>query len=225
MPVGTDWDEVGFAFNEPVVRGLLRGRYGYDGIVLTDWNLLEGTQMGDFVFGPNGWGLEDRSPAERLRLAFGAGVDQFGGDRCTQLVDAGHITTERLDASVRRILLEKFRLGLFDQHPVDPAHALQICGSSELVARGEQAQRDALVLLKDQTDSGDRLLPLTPGTRVFGDGIDPSQENRSDWSPWRHRRTATSSSSPSAPPTNRTTPLSAYSTAVRSPSRKTSSTR
>jgi beta-glucosidase len=173
MPVGTDWDEVGFAFNEPVVRGLLRGRYGFDGIVVTDWNLLEAVPMGDIMFGPNGWGLEDRTPAERLRIAFDAGVDQFGGDRCTHLVEElvgdGLITTERLDASVRRILLEKFRLGLFERRRVDPVAARTVCGSPELVACGTRAQRDSLVLLQ-ATESG--RPPLARGTRVYGDGID-----------------------------------------------------
>ena len=39
MPVGTEYEEVGFGFNKSVITGLLRERYGFDGIVCTDWGL------------------------------------------------------------------------------------------------------------------------------------------------------------------------------------------
>ena len=48
MPVGTPYEEVGFAFNRDVVTGLLRERYGFDGIVCSDWGLLnDRVVMGD----------------------------------------------------------------------------------------------------------------------------------------------------------------------------------
>ena len=40
MPVGTELEEVGFGFNRDVITGLLRGRYGFDGVVCTDWALV-----------------------------------------------------------------------------------------------------------------------------------------------------------------------------------------
>ena len=40
MPVGTEWPEVGFAFNKPVITTLLREELGFDGIVCTDWGLI-----------------------------------------------------------------------------------------------------------------------------------------------------------------------------------------
>jgi len=40
MPVGTQFEEVGFAFNKGVITGLLRERFGFDGIVCTDWGLI-----------------------------------------------------------------------------------------------------------------------------------------------------------------------------------------
>ena len=39
-PVGTDLEPVGFGFNHDVITGLLRGRYGFDGVVCTDWGLV-----------------------------------------------------------------------------------------------------------------------------------------------------------------------------------------
>ncbi|GAT71682.1 putative beta-glucosidase [Microbacterium sp. HM58-2] len=169
-PVGTDWPEVGFAFNEPVVRDILRRRLGFDGIVVTDWNLLESTPMGDIEFGPNGWGLEDRTAVERAGIALAVGVDQFGGDRnpalIEELVDSGQIAESRLDESVRRLLREKFRLGAFEHRRVDVDTAGAICGAPELLEAGRQAQRDSLVLIS-QKDAA----PISPSARLFLDGL------------------------------------------------------
>ncbi|MFH8253264.1 glycoside hydrolase family 3 protein [Microbacterium sp. B2969] len=168
-PVGTDWDEVGFAFNAPVVQGILRRRLGFDGIVITDWNLLESEQMGDLTFGPNGWGLEHLSPLERARIAIDAGVDQFGGDRNTtlieELVDNGMVAEERLDRSVRRLLHEKLQLGLFENRHVDVENARATCGAPVYFEKGAAAQRASLVLLSDGAG------PLDENARVFVDGV------------------------------------------------------
>ncbi|WP_164234654.1 glycoside hydrolase family 3 protein [Microbacterium hydrocarbonoxydans] len=169
-PVGTDWPEVGFAFSEPVVRDILRRRLGFDGIVVTDWNLLESTPMGDIEFGPNGWGLEDRTAVERAGIALAVGVDQFGGDRnpalIEELVDSGQIAESRLDESVRRLLREKFRLGAFEHRRVDVDTAGAICGAPELLEAGRQAQRDSLVLISQKDPA-----PIAPTARLFLDGL------------------------------------------------------
>jgi beta-glucosidase len=169
-PVGTSWPEVGFAFNEPVVRDILRRRLGFDGIVVTDWNLLESETMAGLEFGPNGWGLEHLTPLERAAIALDVGVDQFGGDRnaalIEELVDSGRVAESRLDESVRRLLREKFRLGLFENRRVDTAATAAICGSPELAANGVDAQERSLVLLVDA--------PRVPeGARVLLEGVDP----------------------------------------------------
>lgn len=174
MPVGTDWEENGFAFNKPVVTGLLRDHYGFEGIVCTDWNVIESTLLGGRVFGPNAFGVEHLTPAQRIAKALDAGVDQFGGDVSTdlvvQLVRSGEVAESRIDASVRRLLLEKFRLGLFEHRHVDPQAAAEFVGSASLRAAGRAAQQRAQVVLKN---SGG-LLPLPGRPRVYAEGIDPA---------------------------------------------------
>ncbi|MBO9626881.1 MAG: glycoside hydrolase family 3 protein [Microbacterium sp.] len=169
-PVGTEWPEVGFAFNEPVVRDILRRRLGFDGIVVTDWNLLEAEDMAGMQFGPNGWGLEHLTPLERAAIALDVGVDQFGGDRnaalIEELVDSGRIAESRLDESVRRLLREKFRLGLFEAGRVDTAATAVVCGSPELTENGLDAQRRSLVRLVDGP-------AVAAGARVFVEGVAP----------------------------------------------------
>jgi beta-glucosidase-like glycosyl hydrolase len=50
MPVGTPLEAVGFGFNQQVITGLLRERYGFDGVVCTDWGLLTDAEIGGAPF-------------------------------------------------------------------------------------------------------------------------------------------------------------------------------
>ena len=123
MPVGTELEEVGFGFNQQVITGLLRGKYGFDGVVCCDWGLLTDVKIGEMVMVARAWGVEHLSREQRLRKALEAGVDQFGGESCPELVVAlvqsGQVSEQRIDESVRRILRDKFRLGLFDNPYID----------------------------------------------------------------------------------------------------------
>ncbi|ROO86773.1 beta-glucosidase [Actinocorallia herbida] len=168
MPVGTEYEEVGFGFNKGVITGLLRERLGYDGIVCTDWGILSNTC----------WGVEHLGYEERMIKSLDAGVDQFGGEFRPQvlvdLVRAGRVEEGRLDVSLRRLLREKFRLGLFDDPFVDADRADSLVGTPEARAEGLAAQAAAHVLLKN--DDGPAHLPLTAADplRVYAEGLSAS---------------------------------------------------
>ena len=83
-----------------------------------------------------------------------------------ELVHSGRVSEERLDASCRRLLRDKFRLGLFDEPFVDPDEAERLCGCAEFRAAGEEAQRRAIVLLRN-----DGRLPLQGRPRLYVDGL------------------------------------------------------
>ncbi len=160
-PVGTEYEEVGFGYNRDVITGLLRGRYGFDGVVCTDWALVSDTPMPDgSVWAAKSWGVEELSTEERVAKIIDAGCDQFGGERLpevvVQLVREGRISEERIDESARRILRDKFRLGLFDDPLVDPGEAERICGNDAFRAAGDRAQRRTAVLI-----TNDGTLPLS----------------------------------------------------------------
>jgi beta-glucosidase len=160
-PLGTPYEEVGFGFNKDVVTGLLRNRYGFDGVVCTDWGLVTDAPMPDgSVWGAKCWGVEELSVEERVAKIIDAGCDQFGGERLpevvVELVRSGRISEERIDESARRILRDKFRLGLFDDPYVDPGEAERVCGRPEFVAAGDRAQRRTAVLI-----ANDGVLPLS----------------------------------------------------------------
>ena len=119
MPVGTAHEPVGFAFNKGIITGLLREKYGFDGVVCTDWGPLTDTEIAGTAFPARAWGVEQLSVPARMAKALDAGIDQFGGEACpevlVELVRSGQVSEARVDISVRRLLRDKFRLGLFER--------------------------------------------------------------------------------------------------------------
>jgi beta-glucosidase len=105
-----------------------------------------------------------------------AGVDQWGGEHKPQvlldLVRSGRVSESRVDVSVRRLLTEKFRLGLFDERRfVDADAADALVRTPEARAAGLAAQVAAQVVLKNEP--GAAHLPLSGQPRVYVEGVDP----------------------------------------------------
>ena len=176
MPIGLQYEEVGFGFNKGIITGLLREHYGFEGVVCTDWGLLTEDNIAGHVLPARAWGVEHLSLSERARKALEAGVDQFGGEACPEvvidLVTSGQISETRIDVSVRRLLRDKFRLGLFDNPYVDPEAAERIVGNQEFRAAGARAQRQSLVLLKNaDTPDGPQALPVRGRPKIYIENI------------------------------------------------------
>ena len=177
-PVGLPVEEVGFGFNKDVITGLLRQRYGFDGVVCTDWLLIHSVVVGgQELIEAKCWGVEHLSAEERVRKALEAGVDQFGGEACPEvvigLVRSGQVAEARIDESIRRLLKDKFRLGLFDSPYVNPEAAEQIVGNAAFQRAGEIAQRKSIVLLKNRATPEGRVLPLRGKPKIYVEGVKP----------------------------------------------------
>jgi len=174
VPVGQTSEEVAMAFNRDIISGLLRGRYGFEGIICSDWGIITDISVGDGVIWPaRAWGVENLERRDRVRKALDAGIDQFGGETATDLVvdlvDSGEIPLERIDQSVRRILKQKFELGLFDDPYVNVSKVSNIVGRTEARKSGHLAQMHAMTLLKNST----AVLPLEKSKlQVYLQGID-----------------------------------------------------
>lgn len=172
--------EVGFSFNADVVAGLLRQDAGYDGIVCTDWGLVTDDVLATGAVWPaRAWGVEHLDAHQRVEMLLAAGVDQLGGETCTDivldLVAAGRITADRIDESVRRILRPLFALGIVDDPYVDAQAAVGIAGRADFVAAGQAVQRRAMTLLTNRPGLGEeRILPLPGGIRLYLEGVDPA---------------------------------------------------
>ncbi|KAJ8113064.1 hypothetical protein OPT61_g4726 [Boeremia exigua] len=159
-PVGTKYEEVASGMNKGIVTDLLRNELGFEGIVVTDWGLITDAIIRGQDMPARAWGAENLTEIERAEKILNAGADQFGGeqrfDLIFQLVGNGTITEDRIDISVRRLLREKFLLGLFENPFVDAEAADALVGTPEFVAAGKDTQRKSFTLLTNN----DTVLPL-----------------------------------------------------------------
>lgn len=174
VPMGQTSENVGMSYNKDIITGLLRNTYHFDGVVCTDWGLVTDANIGGMVWPARAWGVEKLSREDRVKKILDAGVDQFGGENCPELVlalvKAGRISEARIDTSVRRLLLQKFELGLFDNPYVDESRVGEFVGNPDFLKAGEASQRRAMTLLKNQ----DKVLPLAPGKlKIYVRNVDP----------------------------------------------------
>ncbi len=178
VPVGQTTQDVGMSFNREIVNDLLRDEFGYNGIVCTDWGILEGFSfVGIEVVEAKDWGVEHLSIEDKIVMAIDAGVDQFGGNnhgkQLLAAIQNGKVTEKRLDQSVRRLLRVKFALGLFDNPYVDEQEAARVVGQESYMQEGAKAQRKAMVLLKNNKTNQGVVLPLPEGIKLYVEAIDP----------------------------------------------------
>jgi len=166
IPVGQTDEDVAFGFNKMVITNMLREKYNFNGVVCTDWGIISGTQISE----AKAWGVEHLTPIERVKKVIDAGCDQFGGETIPELiielVNTGQISEQRLNVSIKRILRDKFRLGLFDNPYLSEENALAVAGKKEFRKKGKIAQAKSTVLLKNEA-----LLPLAKGTKIYVEGM------------------------------------------------------
>ncbi|KAF3038681.1 hypothetical protein E8E12_007880 [Didymella heteroderae] len=172
-PMGTKYEEVASGMNKGIVTDLLRTELGFEGIVVTDWGLVTDSIIRGQDMPARAWGAENLTEIQRAEKILNAGADQFGGeqrfDLILQLVGNGTISEDRIDISVRRLLREKFLLGLFEHPFVDVDAADKLVGTPEFVAVGKDTQRKSFTLLTNN----DTVLPLehATGMKFYTEGL------------------------------------------------------
>ncbi len=135
-----------------ILTGVLRDSLGFRGLVVTD-----ALDMGAIV---NTYGA-----GEATVLAFLAGADlllqpadpRIAIDALTEAVQSGRISHERLDRSVRRLLLVKQHLGLFSRRTVPLDSVPDVVGSTRFLATARDIAQRAVVLVADSTGTVDSL--------------------------------------------------------------------
>ena len=173
VPINQTDENVAMSFNKAIITGLLRERYGFDGVICTDWGLITDAHFpGGAIWPARAWGVEHLGEAGRVRKALDAGVDQFGGESrpelVVDLVERGEVAEARIDRSVRRLLRQKFQLGLFDNPFVDPLAVPEVFGRAACHAAAAASQRRAMTLLKNAGST----LPLGGRPRLFVKNMD-----------------------------------------------------
>ncbi len=174
VPMDQTPENVGMSYNKAIITQLLREKYKYDGVVCTDWGLITDVPMGpDVVWEARAWGVEKLSALERAQKIIEAGCDQFGGENrpelVVQLVNEGNIPESRINESVKRLLRQKFQLGLFDNPFVEEAKVNEVLGDAASKALGEKSQKLSMTLLKNDKAT----LPLAKNKyKVYIENID-----------------------------------------------------
>jgi beta-glucosidase len=161
LPSGTEYEEVGYAFNKGVITDLLRNQMRFKGIINSDTGPL--TSMP--------WGVEKLSKQERYKKAIEAGVNIFSGESdpamLIKVIDSGMVNISYIDNSVFLLLKEKFELGLFENPYVDVDAAEKIVNSDMFKERAAIALRKSIVLLRNENEA----LPVKPKTKIYFESI------------------------------------------------------
>jgi beta-glucosidase len=177
MPAFTDIAGVPLTANAPLLRDLVRARWGFDGVMISDYNAIA-----ELV--PHGV-AGDIPKAAALALRAGIDIDMMANAYTQGLPAAlkrGDISMADIDAAVRRVLVLKARLGLFE----DPYRegAVGVLGAGDRQAHREMAReaaRRSIVLLTHR----DNLLPILTAPRrmaVLGPLADAREEMLGPWS-------------------------------------------
>jgi len=156
-PIGTQYEEMAFAYNKAIIKDLLRGKMGFKGIINSDTGPIEMMP----------WGVENLSILERYQKAIDCGVDLFSGSgdpsQLLEVVKKGMASEARINESIARLLTEKMELGLFENPYVDVANAEKTVGNADFQKSADLALRKSIVLLRNNA----KLLPLAPKTKVY----------------------------------------------------------
>ncbi len=166
-------ENVGNGFSKYIITDLLRDKYGYDGVVCTDWLITGDEGKTPDVFAGKSWGTEKMSIAERHYKVMMAGVDQFGGNNDIKPVLEAYqmgvkengeaFMRNRFEKSAVRLLLNIFRVGLFENAYLDSEETKAIVGKPEFMKAGYDAQLKSIVLIKNQKNT----LPIAKGKTVY----------------------------------------------------------
>ena len=150
MPAFIDLAGVPMTANVPLLRGWLRGRRGFDGVVISDYNAIAELR--------NHGVAADIVAAATLALQAGIDIDMASeayAQGLPQALQRGLITPSLLDESVLRVLCLKERLGLFD----DPYRRGAVAKGPDTTRRlAREVARRAIVLLSHRSP----VLPLSP---------------------------------------------------------------
>lgn len=160
--------------NQSLITDVLKGRLGFDGLVVSDWNAIEQV---------------DGCTRTRCTQAVNAGIDLFMVpddwkafiDNTVADVESGAIPMSRIDDAVTRILRVKMRTGLFEQSPVPAADRSAAIASDDGEALAREAVAKSLVLLKNKRPG---LFPLPRDSRILlvGRGADSVVAQLGGWS-------------------------------------------
>ena len=167
LPAGTEYEEVGYAFNKGVINDLLRTQMGFKGIINSDTGPINRMP----------WGVENLTIHERYKKALEAGVNIFSGISdpadLLEVIKSNMVDMSLIDNSVLLLLKEKFELGLFENPYVDPDAGEKLVNNDKFKERAELALRKSIVLLRNENNS----LPVAEKKKIYFEILQRNQRN------------------------------------------------
>lgn len=166
-------EQVGNTFSKYMITDLLREKYGYDGVVCTDWGVTKDHNAMDVFIDGHSWGVENLSEIDRHYKVLMAGGDQFGGNNDAKPIIAAYEKgvkelgeekmRARMEQSAVRLLKNIFRVGVFENPYLDVEQTASTVGHSDKMTAGYEAQLKSIVLLKNQSN----ILPIQDKKTVY----------------------------------------------------------
>ncbi len=167
-------ENIGGSYSRWLIQQQLRDEAKFEGVVCTDWGITKDMKVLDSPRGGKPWGAESLTETERHYKILQAGVDQFGGNNEIGPVleayqmwakEQGKVSArERFEQSARRLLLNVFRVGLFENPYLDPAESQKIVGNPDFMKEGYEAQLKSVVMLKNHAN---QTLPVKEKKKVY----------------------------------------------------------
>jgi beta-glucosidase len=175
MPAFTDLAGIPMTANQAMLRGWLRGRWGFTGVIISDYNAIAELIRHGIA--------ADLAEAAAHALKAGVDIDMMANAYRHGLpiaLERGLVAMPAIDESVRRVLILKEQLGLFD----DPYRRGQTRETAAELANRRQLARSigtrSIVMLKNANDT----LPMSTNVRrvaILGPLADASAEMRGPW--------------------------------------------
>ena len=166
-------ENVGGSYSKWMIESQLRQEAKFDGVVCTDWGITKDMKVLHSPIGGKPWGVEQLSEAERHYKILQAGVDQFGGNNeigpvlkayqmwCKEQGEES--ARQRFEVSARRLLLNMFRVGLFENPYLTLEETRNTVSNPDFMKEGYEAQLKSVVMLKNQS----KALPQSDKKKVF----------------------------------------------------------
>jgi beta-glucosidase len=162
--------------NHYLLTDVLRGKWGFDGFVVSDW-----ASVSELI---NHGIAEDKAGAASMALLAGVDMDMCSNTYIESLAEnlqAGKVSIEKIDEAVRRVLKIKYRAGLFEHPFTDTSRYGREVLTRESLQLARQFACQCMVLLKNRNN----ILPLKDFRKILvaGDFINARSELYGTWSP------------------------------------------
>ncbi|MNS37569.1 Periplasmic beta-glucosidase precursor [compost metagenome] len=178
MSAYMELNDVPAVANDGLLNGLLRQELGFDGFVVSDANAVRSLIPQHFATDATDAAVRSIRAGNDMEMSLGAGAF----DNLVAAVREGRLDEAVVDRAVRRILIAKIRMGLFETPYVDASRSEAVLQSPEHRVLARQAAEQAMILLQNRNG----VLPLQAGAHqriaVIGPMADSAVDTVGPWS-------------------------------------------